>query len=1008
MALEQAGLEWINKGLGTFLAELEKVSDAYTKIGGDTEQVGQKTSVMGGIITGVATTVTAQLLKMGEAAVGFAKDSIGMAASFQGAAARLQIAGRGAAASAGVELEKLREAALKVGDDTRLMGVSATGAAAALTDLLKAGLSLNDIMGDFNGYLEDGIPLGGLLASSINLAAASELDMVEASRLAATTMTIFGLSAEETAGAMDYIVRGADASVASVSSLRDGLEGAGPTLRALGFSLEDATDALALLSNAGLSGAEAGTALRSAFTTMASDKKKVVQAFKDMGISITDASGSFLSFREILGAIEQATDGMTEAQRRSFIVTIAGHYGQTAMNALLNQGIEGYDRYSLAVQNASGIMSQAQTMSQTFGMRMEALQGNIETLRIEIGDQFLPVMTDMVGIISGLVQEHGPAMVSWASNAATAIDSFVTAIQEIPDWVSQSVVQIGALVAAGATIVKLIPIITSVVAAIKGAVEGLMLFKAGFTLAEVSALGFSAVLIPLVASLAAVAAAVLAANKAIELHKNVTKETQKVTDAWTDYLKEQAEVQTTATGVVAKYAEKQEELNRIYEESPWYVKPFIDQQEILNADTAALSETLVEAASDYEDYRIAVEQVNARVIEAATTTDALGRATLDYKIISENTLPVLDEVSFALERGAQVSSDAGVAIRMMGTAAQTAAEEQIPEAAAVTAEMAAAAAAAEAAEKALAEATLKTWTEIASTVATGVDSYLRTYQQGQADLQAAQASGDQARIAKVMETNAIELQLQSEHLARILWNKTDALLQEGIITQNQQLEMRAALVAHYGVLIDETQLVTDNITRMFEDWASKGQTTADDIGAILGDLGTASEIMVANEEARILREIEVWNTRKRTAATYSDEVTRSVRQMADDAGVAMDGVVASTNRIEAALSSLTTRDWRIRVKGEYDAPPELRARSPQFAAWYELRDLAKLARTTPIEVKVATDVIPAAPPVMAPNNTYNTSNSHVTNVSVNATYGQVQSPASIYYDVQAALTAALL
>lgn len=1008
MTLQQAGLEWINQGLGTFLVGLEKANAAMSKTGDDAGKAGQGVSTMGGVVAGVSAAVTTQLLKMGAAAVSFAKDSVGMAAAFQGSAARLEIAGRGAATEAGVSLDKLRAAALKVGDDTRLMGVSATGAATALTDLLKAGLSLNDIMGDFNGYLSDAVPLGGLLSASISLATASELDMVEASRLASTTMTIFGLSAEETGAAMDYIVRGADSSVASVSDLRDGLEGAGPTLRALGFTVEDATDALALLSNAGIRGAEAGTALRSAFSTMASDKKKVVAAFKEVGMSITDAEGNFLSFREILGLTEQAIAGMTEAERRMFLTTISGHYGQTAMNALVNQGTGGYDRYTAALQNAAGIMSQAETMSHTFGMRMEALQGNIETLRIEIGDQFLPIMTDVVGIISELVQEQGPRMVEWAKGAAGVMGELVKAVQEIPDWLTKSVIEIGALVAVGATIVKLIPTFIAVTTAIKGAVEGLMFLKAGFALSEVATLGFSAVLIPLVVTLGAVAASILAVNKAVELQKDVTRETAKVTDQWTDYLGKLKDEQASAVSVAEAYARKQQHINDIYEEAPWFVKPFIDQQEILNADTKALSETFVESAVSYEDYRAAVEKVNASVLEAATGYDYMGRATVDYQIVSENTIPILDEVTFALERGTQASSDAGIAIARMGAAAQGAAGEQIPPMVQSTEEIARAAAEAAAAEAALAEKTAQTWAEMNTAVAGGIGQYLATYQKGQDDLLAAQATGDSAKIAKVMETNAEELRLQAEHLARIIWNRTDALLQEGIITKDQQLEMRSALVEHYGIILDETQVVTDGVMGLYEDWAAGGDTLAADVAEILGNIGEAGEVLVSEEEKRIQREIDVWNKRKETAAEQSAAITGSVRQLADDVDASMEDMIGSTRKLEGAIDTLTKKDWTFYVKGIYSAPPEIRLDSPNFKAYYAMERLAELTRRTPIEVRVGTDMIPPAPAVMGPSNTYNTQANRTTNVQVNATYGQVQSQASIYYDVQAALAAAIL
>jgi TP901 family phage tail tape measure protein len=414
MGLQQAGLKWVNDGLGGFLGGVGQANRAMQDSGANAEGMSSKFSFTDNIVVGfaraVGETLFNALTKVSKAAVGLITDSVGLAQTFESMATRLEIAGTGAAAQAGIALDDLSEAALKVGGDTRLMGVSATGAAEAITDLLKAGMSVDDVMGNFNAYMEEGADLGGVLGGAIRLAAASELDMVSASNLASTSMTIFGINAQDITHAMDYIVRGADSSVASVSDIRDALEGAGPTLRGFGFTLEDSVDALSLLSNAGIKGAEAGTALRSAFTQMTSNKDKVINAFAEQGVAITDAEGNFVSFREILAQLEVATEDMTEAERANFLQTIAGAYGKTALTALINQGTEAYDKYSVSLQNAAGIEAQSAANAKTAAAAQEALQGNLETLRIRLGSVFLPVWTQVMKGVSQAVDMLGPKL----------------------------------------------------------------------------------------------------------------------------------------------------------------------------------------------------------------------------------------------------------------------------------------------------------------------------------------------------------------------------------------------------------------------------------------------------------------------------------------------------------------------------------------------------------------------------------------------------------------------
>ena len=97
------------------------------------------------------------------------------AKSFNSQAALMKVA----AGNASVGFDALHDAAIRVGGDTRLVGVSASGAAQSITDLYKAGLDTTQIFGDLNEYMDEGAELGGVLRASIDLAAASELDMAE-------------------------------------------------------------------------------------------------------------------------------------------------------------------------------------------------------------------------------------------------------------------------------------------------------------------------------------------------------------------------------------------------------------------------------------------------------------------------------------------------------------------------------------------------------------------------------------------------------------------------------------------------------------------------------------------------------------------------------------------------------------------------------------------------------------------------------------------------------------
>ena len=207
-----------------------------------------------------------------------------------------------AAGSTGLSMSELSDIAIAVGGVTRILGASASGAAEAMTGLFKAGLDSTAIFGDLNSYMEDGTQLGGALAAAFNLAAASELDVTQASDLAAIALAGFGselTTGEERAKfieeALNNFVQTADASVAEVEDLAEALKMVAPTAGAVGYSIEDVNNALGILSTRGISGSMAGTSLNSMLTSLRDLTPQAEEALDKFGIKVKLWS-NFLSF----------------------------------------------------------------------------------------------------------------------------------------------------------------------------------------------------------------------------------------------------------------------------------------------------------------------------------------------------------------------------------------------------------------------------------------------------------------------------------------------------------------------------------------------------------------------------------------------------------------------------------------------------------------------------------------------------------------------------------------
>ena len=370
-----ADLTGLTGGLGQARGQLDGFAGHMTKVGGDMSRVG----------LGLTAAVTVPIAGVGGAA-------LKMAADFESATNILGIAAR----ESGTPLDDLRRAALAVGNDAQLMGIDAMEAADAMTTLYKAGFSTGEVMGDLSGYLSEGTNLTGALRSAIDLTAASDLDLASASDAVAIAMKTFGLNASEATGIADSFVGAADASVAEVSDLVDALYTFGPTANQFGWSLQDTNTALAILSERGIRGSEAGTALRSMMTNIMRGTDDTTAALEALNISLYDQDGQMRAMPDIVGQLATALGGLSEEQRNAYIQTLAGTYGMKAMATFVEEGAAGWQEMAQAIGASATAQEVAEKRTEGMNGALERFGGAVQTLGITAADTFLPTVTDMV------------------------------------------------------------------------------------------------------------------------------------------------------------------------------------------------------------------------------------------------------------------------------------------------------------------------------------------------------------------------------------------------------------------------------------------------------------------------------------------------------------------------------------------------------------------------------------------------------------------------------------
>lgn len=284
------------------------------------------------------------------------------------------------------EMTSISDAALRIGKDTSF---SASEAALAMEELLKSGLSVDEV-------------LSGAADATVALAAAGQIELPEAAAIASAAMNQFKLSAEDMTSVADLMAGAANASATGVSEIGAALSFVGPTANAAGVSIGDAAQMIALFANNGIDGARAGTALRALISNLASPTKQASDALAELGLVAEDggniffdSSGKMKSMEEVTTLLRDAMGGLTAEQQLAYGETLVGRENLSALSAIVATTADEYTALGETI-GATSAADVAATRLDNMQGSLEALMGSVETLAITIGQRLIPMVTDMI------------------------------------------------------------------------------------------------------------------------------------------------------------------------------------------------------------------------------------------------------------------------------------------------------------------------------------------------------------------------------------------------------------------------------------------------------------------------------------------------------------------------------------------------------------------------------------------------------------------------------------
>lgn len=231
----------------------------------------------------------------------------------------------------------------------------------------------------------------------------------------------FGLEAKDTNRVTDSLTYVANKTSAGFSDMGLAMEYIGPVAHSLGMSVEETSAAIGLLSDNGIAGEKAGTALRGALSKLLKPSKSNAAAMKELGFSVEEFQSGALKLPDIIDRIKESTKGWTDAEKSSAIARAFGVEAQTGMNALINQGGDALRNLTKETENARGYTKKlADELSKSSKNGVERFKSSLEVLQINIGQKLLPLLTPLL--------EKANEFIEWLDKAPESTQKLVLSL----------------------------------------------------------------------------------------------------------------------------------------------------------------------------------------------------------------------------------------------------------------------------------------------------------------------------------------------------------------------------------------------------------------------------------------------------------------------------------------------------------------------------------------------------------------------------------------------------
>lgn len=299
--------------------------------------------------------------------------------------------------------------------------------------------------------------LGGVL----NLAAASGMELGQASDMVTDYLSAFGMQASESTYFADMLAYAQSNSNTTAMQLGEAYRNSAANLHAAGQDVETTTSLLEAMANQGYKGSEAGTALAATMRDITQNMEDGAIMIGDTSVAVQDSTGNFRDLTDILTDVESATEGMGDAQKAAALGSTFTSDSIKALNMILTEGMDKVSGYEDELRKAGGTSEKmAEIMNDNLAGDISNMESAYEEMQLQVfealeeplrdGAQYLtgsviPILTEWVPDVFG-------SMANGIQKVGSALSPLIDSVLKNPQAVGAAFASIGAGFAAMKTV----------------------------------------------------------------------------------------------------------------------------------------------------------------------------------------------------------------------------------------------------------------------------------------------------------------------------------------------------------------------------------------------------------------------------------------------------------------------------------------------------------------------------------------------------------------------------